>query len=153
MISARTSLRLFSVVLLALALSAFAAPASDFSGTYTLGAAAAAGKDVQLTIMLTVANNTSSSIGNATISLHEPQAGRVIYGQLAGSFSCRRQQHSCQRLVSRSAGPVRVLAKRQQSGHERYVQRRTRQSRSDIHSVLSTPFGGNTHARPNFHAS
>ena len=84
MISARTSLRLFSVVLLALVLSAFAAPASDFSGTYTLGAAAAAGKDVQITIMLTVANNTSSSIGNATISLHEPNAGRVIYGQLTG---------------------------------------------------------------------
>jgi hypothetical protein len=84
MISARTSLRLLSVVLLALALSAFAAPASDFSGSYTLGAAAAAGKDVQLTIMLTVANNTSSSIGNATISLHEPQAGRIVYGQLAG---------------------------------------------------------------------
>jgi hypothetical protein len=84
MISARTSLRISAVLLLTLALSAFAAPASDFSGTYTLGAAAAAGKDVQLTIMLTVANNTSSSIGNATISLHEPQAGRVIYGQLAG---------------------------------------------------------------------
>ena len=84
MISARMSLPFLSVVLLALALSAFAAPASDFSGTYTLGAAAAAGKDVQLTIMLTVANNTSSSIGNATISLHEPQAGRVVYGQLAG---------------------------------------------------------------------
>jgi hypothetical protein len=84
MISARTSLRIFAVLLLALTLSAFAAPASDFSGSYTLGAAAAAGKDVQLTIMLTVANNTSSSIGNATISLHEPQAGRVIYGQVAG---------------------------------------------------------------------
>lgn len=84
MISARTSLRLFSVVLLALALSAFAASTDDFSGTYTLGAAAAAGKDVQLTIMLTVANNTSSSISNATISLHEPKAGRVVYGQLTG---------------------------------------------------------------------
>ena len=84
MISARTSLRVLSVALLALALSAFAAPASDFSGTYTLGAAAAAGKDVQLTIMLTVANNTSSSISNATVSLHEPQAGRIVYGQLAG---------------------------------------------------------------------
>jgi hypothetical protein len=84
MISARTSLRFFSVVLLALALSAFASSTDDFSGTYKLGAAAAAGKDVQLTIMLTVANNTSSSISNATISLHEPQAGRVIYGQLTG---------------------------------------------------------------------
>lgn len=84
MISARTSLRFSAVLLLALALSAFAAPTSDFSGSYTLGAAAAAGNDVQLTIMLNVANNTSSSISNATISLHEPKAGRVIYGQLAG---------------------------------------------------------------------
>ncbi len=84
MISARTSLRISALILLALALSAFAAPASDFSGTYTLGAAAAAGKDVQITIMLTVANNTSSSIGNATISLHEPNAGRIVYGQLTG---------------------------------------------------------------------
>jgi hypothetical protein len=84
MISARTSLRISAVILLALALSAFAASESVFSGTYKLGIAAAAGKDVQVTIMLTVANNTSSSIGNATISLHEPQAGRVIYGQLTG---------------------------------------------------------------------
>jgi hypothetical protein len=84
MFPARTSLRISAVILFALTLSAFAAPASDFSGTYTLGAAAAAGKDVQLTIMLTVANNTSSSIGNATISLHEPNAGRIVYGQLAG---------------------------------------------------------------------
>ncbi|HEX3156244.1 MAG TPA: hypothetical protein VHV32_16575 [Candidatus Angelobacter sp.] len=84
MFPARTSLQISAVILFALTLSAFAAPASDFSGTYTLGAAAAAGKDVQLTIMLTVANNTSSSIGNATISLHEPNAGRIVYGQLAG---------------------------------------------------------------------
>ena len=84
MISARTSLRITVLILVALTLSAFAAPASDFSGTYRLGAAAAAGKDVQLTIMLTVANNTSSSISNATIALHEPQAGRIVYGQLAG---------------------------------------------------------------------
>jgi hypothetical protein len=84
MISARTSLRITVLILVALTLSAFAAPASDFSGTYTLGAAAAVGKDVQLTITLTVANNTSSSIGNATISLHEPNAGRIVYGQLAG---------------------------------------------------------------------
>ena len=84
MISARKFLRISAVILFALALSAFAAPASDFSGSYNLGAAAAAGKDVQITIMLTVANNTSSSISNATISLHEPNAGRLIYGQLAG---------------------------------------------------------------------
>lgn len=84
MIPARTSLRISAVILLALVLSAFAAPASDFSGTYTLGTAAAAGKDVQITIMLNVANNTSSSIGNATISLHEPNAGRVVYGRLSG---------------------------------------------------------------------
>lgn len=84
MISARKSLRILTVVLLALALSAFAVSESDFTGTYTLGAAAAAGKDVQVTIMLNVANNTSSSIGNATISLHEPNAGRIVYGRLSG---------------------------------------------------------------------
>jgi hypothetical protein len=84
MISARTFLRILSLALLAFALSAFAASSGGFSGTYTLGAPAAAGKDVQLTILLNVANNTSSSISNATISLHEPNAGRVIYGRLAG---------------------------------------------------------------------
>jgi len=84
MISARTSLRVLSFALLAFALSAFAASESDFSGTYTLGVPAPAGKDVQITIMLNVANNTSSSISNATISLHEPNAGRFIYGQLTG---------------------------------------------------------------------
>jgi hypothetical protein len=94
MISARTSLRVLSVVLLALALSAFAASAGDFSGTYKLGAAAASGKDVQVTIMLTVANNTSSSISNATVSLHEPQAGRIVYGQLAGlSLAAGKSTH------------------------------------------------------------
>jgi hypothetical protein len=94
MISARTSLRVLSVVLLALALSAFAASAGDFSGTYKLGVAAAAGKDVQVTIMLTVANNTSSSISNATVSLHEPQAGRIVYGQLAGlSLAAGKSTH------------------------------------------------------------
>jgi len=84
MISARTSLRVLSFALLVFALSAFAASSSDFSGTYTLGVPAAAGKDVQITIILNVANNTSSSVTNATISLHEPNAGRVIYGRLAG---------------------------------------------------------------------
>ena len=94
MISVRTSLRITVVLLFALALSAFAASAGDFTGTYKLGAAAAAGKDVQITIMLNVANNTSSSIGNATISLHEPNAGRVIYGQLSGlSLAAGKSTH------------------------------------------------------------
>ncbi|HEY1939353.1 MAG TPA: hypothetical protein VGJ33_15600 [Candidatus Angelobacter sp.] len=84
MISARISLRILIVALLTLGLSAFAVTASDFTGTYTLGAPAAAGKDVQLTIMLTVSNNTSSNISNATIALHEPRAGRIIYGSLSG---------------------------------------------------------------------
>jgi hypothetical protein len=84
MIPARTSLRLLTVVLLALTLGAFAAPVNDFSGAYTLGTPAAVGKDVQLTITLTVANNTSSTISNATIALHEPKAGRIVYGRLAG---------------------------------------------------------------------
>jgi hypothetical protein len=84
MISARTSLRVLTFALLVFTLSAFAASSSGFSGTYTLGVPAAAGKDVQITIMLNVANNTSSSVTNATISLHEPNAGRVIYGQISG---------------------------------------------------------------------
>ena len=84
MISARTSLRVLTFALLVFALSAFAASSNGFSGTYTLGVPAAGGKDVQVTIMLNVVNNTSSSIANAAISLHEPNAGRVIYGQLTG---------------------------------------------------------------------
>ena len=84
MISARISLRILTVALLTLGLSAFAVSASDFTGKYTLGAPAAAGNDVQITIMLTVANNTSSNISNATIELHEPRAGRIVYGKLAG---------------------------------------------------------------------
>jgi hypothetical protein len=83
MISARTSLRILAVVTFSLVLSAFGA-AGDFTGSYTLGAPSAAGNDVQLTIMLSVANNTSSTVSNATIALHEPKAGRVVYGQLAG---------------------------------------------------------------------
>jgi hypothetical protein len=71
-------------MVLSVVMTAFPAPAGDFTGTYTLGAPGAAGKDVQVTILLSLANNTSSSIGNATISLHEPKAGRVIYGKLSG---------------------------------------------------------------------
>jgi hypothetical protein len=80
----RTLPRVLTVVLLALALSAFAAPTNDFTGTYTLGVPATVGKEVRLTIMLTVANNTSSTISNAMIELHEPKAGRIVYGRIAG---------------------------------------------------------------------
>jgi hypothetical protein len=84
MISARTSLPIVTVIMLFLVLSAFAAPTGDFTGTYTLGRPSAAGNDVQLTITLSVANNTSSRVSNATVALHEPKAGRIVYGQLAG---------------------------------------------------------------------
>jgi hypothetical protein len=84
MLSARTSLRVVLVFLISLAVSAYAVQASDFTGAYTLGAATPAGHDVQVTISLTVANNTSANIGDAAISLHDPRAARVIYGQLTG---------------------------------------------------------------------
>lgn len=84
MTSTRTFLRILGVVLTSLVLGAFAAPTSDFTGSYKLGNPSAAGKDVQLTIMLTVSNNTSSGISNATIALHEPNAARVTYGALTG---------------------------------------------------------------------
>ena len=83
MISARTPLRILAVITLSLVLSAFGA-AGDFTGTYSLGAPSLAGNDVQLTIMFNVANNTSSAVTNATVALHEPKAGRIIYGQVAG---------------------------------------------------------------------
>ncbi len=84
MTSPRHFVRALCLVFTSLLLSAYAAPAGDFSGTYTLGVPIAAGQDVQLTMSLTVANNTSSDVSNATIALHEPNAARVTYGQLNG---------------------------------------------------------------------
>jgi hypothetical protein len=84
MLPSRQSCRALCLVLTFLLTSAFAAPAGDFSGTFTLGTPIASGHDVQVTISLTVANNTPYDVGNATIALHEPRAGRVTYGQLTG---------------------------------------------------------------------
>ncbi|MGC2695385.1 MAG: hypothetical protein WA738_06295 [Candidatus Angelobacter sp.] len=82
MISAR-SIFLF-ILVASLAFVANAAPASDFTGSYSLGAPAAAGEDIQITISLTVTNGTSSGISNAAIALHDPRAARVTYGNLNG---------------------------------------------------------------------
>lgn len=80
MISARKIIRALCLVLTSLVLSAFAAPAGDFSGTFT--APVAAGKGLPITISHNVANNTSSDISNAAIAMHEPTAGPVTYEQL-----------------------------------------------------------------------
>lgn len=84
MTSVRQFTRALCLVLASLMLSAFASPAGDFSGTYKLGAAMASGQDVQLTITLSIANNTSSSVSNASVALHEPSSAHVIYGQVDG---------------------------------------------------------------------
>lgn len=84
MISARHITRALSLIVVSLALVAFAVAAGGFSGSYKLGSAVASESGVQLTISLAISNNTSSAISNATISLHEPRAARVIYGQLDG---------------------------------------------------------------------
>jgi hypothetical protein len=84
MISARRLVLSLCVLLAAVAMTANAALAGDFSGSYTLGAASAAGESVQLTISLTITNNTGADVRNAVVALHEPKAARVIYGQLTG---------------------------------------------------------------------
>ncbi len=61
-----------------------AALAGGFSGSYSLGAPAASGPDVEITISLAVTNNTSVDVGNASIALHDPRAARVTYGSLDG---------------------------------------------------------------------
>jgi hypothetical protein len=63
--------------------SAFAL-AEGFTGRYSLGAPAASGADVQITISLAVINNNSFDVSNASIALHDPRAGRVTYGSLTG---------------------------------------------------------------------
>ncbi len=62
MISARSTFLFVCVVVVSLAMVASAAPAGDFTARYSLGAPAAAGEAVQITISLAVANNTSSDI-------------------------------------------------------------------------------------------
>jgi hypothetical protein len=73
---------MFLVLAAFMAMSAVAA--DGFTATYSLGAPAAAGDDVQITISLAVTNNTSSDASNASITLHDPRASRVTYGSLNG---------------------------------------------------------------------
>ena len=84
MISARRLVLSLCVLLAAVALTANATMAGDFSGSYSLGAPSAAGDSVQLTISLTITNNTGADVRNAVVALHEPKAARVTYGQLTG---------------------------------------------------------------------
>ncbi len=85
MISVRRSFLVLAVVLTSLVLCSYATNStSEFTGSYSLGAASEAGDNVQLTISLTVANNTSADVSKATIALHDPNAARVTYGELTG---------------------------------------------------------------------
>lgn len=87
MISVRRLVLSLCVLLMAVAMTANAGSAGGFSGTYSLGAASAAsaaGDSVQLTISLTITNNTGAEVRNAVVALHEPKAARVTYGQLTG---------------------------------------------------------------------
>jgi hypothetical protein len=67
-----------------LALVAHAVANSGFAATYSLGAPAASGADVQLNISLAVTNHNSFDVSNASITLHDPRAARVTYGNLNG---------------------------------------------------------------------
>lgn len=73
---------MFAVIAAFLAMAAHAD--GGFTASYSLGAPAAAGEDVQVTISLAVTNNTSSDVNNASITLHDPRAARVTYGSLNG---------------------------------------------------------------------
>jgi hypothetical protein len=75
---------MFLVLAAFLAMAVYAAAAGGFAASYSLGAPAAAGENVQITISLVVTNNTSSDASNASIALHDPRAGRVTYGSLNG---------------------------------------------------------------------
>ena len=86
MISARKVFPAICVFVISMLLSAslLSAPASEFTGSYSLGSVTAAGHDVQIMISLEVVNNTSANVSNATLSLHDPRAGRVTYGDITG---------------------------------------------------------------------
>jgi hypothetical protein len=84
MFSTRSLFLVLLVVLGTLALRAGAAPASEFTGAYALGAPSAAGHDVHISISFNLVNNTSSGVDNATLALHEPRAARVTYGEITG---------------------------------------------------------------------
>ncbi len=84
MISHRSLFLYVLLVVTSLVMVVHAAPANSVTGSYSLGAPAASGPDVQITISLTITNNTSSDINNASIALHDPRAARVTYGILNG---------------------------------------------------------------------
>jgi len=84
MISARSIFLSVCVMVSFLALAAYAAPDGNVSGSYSISAPTAAGDDVQVTISLSISNNTSADIKNAAISLHDPLAARMTYGSLNG---------------------------------------------------------------------
>jgi hypothetical protein len=84
MISWRSLFLCVCLVVASLATVVHAAPADGFTASYSLGAPTASGPDVQITISLTVTNNTSSDISNASIALHDPRAARMTYGMLNG---------------------------------------------------------------------
>src|SRR5258708_2699842 len=89
MISARSTFLFVCVVVVSLAMVASAAPAGDFTARYSLGAPAAAGEAVQITISLAVANNTSSDITNATIALHDRSEEHTSELQSPDHLVCR----------------------------------------------------------------
>jgi hypothetical protein len=83
--------RSFLVVCMFLVLAAFlavavhaAAETAGFAASYSLGAPAGTGGDVQITISLAVTNKNSFDVSNASITLHDPRAARVTYGNLNG---------------------------------------------------------------------
>lgn len=84
MISARSIFLSVCVMVSFLALAAYAAPEGNVRGRFSISAPAAAGDDVQVTISLSISNNTSADIRNAAITLHDPMAARVTYGSLNG---------------------------------------------------------------------
>ncbi|PYP85518.1 MAG: hypothetical protein DMG65_20505 [Candidatus Angelobacter sp. Gp1-AA117] len=81
---AKRNLKVLMMVVALLAMLACAPGASDFTGSYSLGTPSPSGQNVQINISLSLVNNTSSSIRNATITLHDPNAARVTYGELNG---------------------------------------------------------------------
>jgi hypothetical protein len=84
MFSARSLFTVLFVVLISLLLNAGANTAGEFSGSYTLGAPSAAGRDIQISITFNIENNTSSGVDRGVLSLHEPQAARVTFGEITG---------------------------------------------------------------------
>lgn len=81
---AKRNLKVLMMMVALMAMLACAPDTSDFTGSYSLGTPSPSGQNVQLNISLSLVNNTSSGIRNATITLHDPNAARVTYGELNG---------------------------------------------------------------------